>query len=94
MTDGLCFPNKKHFKMSYRRLHNEKILQPKVDETELRQDVSRYLRVQPFLFDLRKKYRSRRITSEQYSRLRKVALQSGPEAAIRELENVLYEVAQ
>ena len=80
--------------MSYRRLHNEKILQPRVDEMALRQDASRYLRVQPFLFDLRKKYMKGRITGEQYSKLRKVALESGLESALMELENVLYEVAQ
>ena len=77
-----------------KRVYNDRVQVPEYNTMSLRQDASAYLKAHFFLTDLRKRYMRREITGEQYSSLRRKALQGNLDGAGQELEVLLYEVGQ
>ena len=55
----------------------------------IKEDARRYVKINPFLTDLRKRYMQRRITGQQYISLRGQAINGDLDGAIKGLANVL-----
>ena len=66
----------------------------KMTEHELQQDAARYRKAHYFLMDLRRLWKQREITSQQYSTLRGQALSGDMDGAIKGLGRILEHNAE